>query len=161
MAQWRIVIYRNLREAHSAGPWGICRQRSLPRLTPEGAPRAAPALPLSRLSPGQGDPRAAATLQPPGRGAAAQQQREAWGRGERRRRPPSPSVSRRHFQKGLTQHPRRALCQNARWRPLEHFQPASVNRAVRMHIIITPLQFPVKQLFPQRGTIARPHPFES
>lgn len=98
-------------------------------------------------------------LRSPGKGA--ERQREVWGCNEIHRRPYSPCVSRRHFQKGLTQHPRRALCQNARWRPLEYFKPASVNRAVRMHIIITPLQFPVKQLFPQRGTIAQPHPFES
>lgn len=65
------------------------------------------------------------------------------------------------FKKDLTQHPRRALCQHARWRPPEYFKPASVNRAARLHIIITLLQFPVKQLFPQRGTIAQPHPFES
>lgn len=77
----------------------------------EPAARALRALPLSRLNWG----RMTVAEPPPQRPRTGQ--REAWGCNEIHRCPYSPCVSRRHFQKGLTQHPRGALCQNARRGP--------------------------------------------
>lgn len=155
------------------GPWGICRpassqpadKRSSCVSLRSWAPRATglTTAPFLRFccpdqNWGPGDPRAATPGQAPRQGGSTAE--GGVDRSEIRRRPHAPSVSRGHLQKGLTQHPCRALRQSARWRPLEDFEPAPANRAVRVHVTVMALQVPVRQLVPQRGTMAQPHPSE-